>query len=786
VREDAAQSTVIADLRGCVIDAEPGRWGSDGGAGVADVGVEGAVGRACWFEVVGAGADPCRVLLGAPSAPEAFGWVHAIINIAQPAHNVVLFENERRWGGARAAFGPHYLLPGEWRWGDGRGAQLDQETRQLIDKSVGGLDAATPATMEEAGWLLRTVDNADAEGWRYAVTWGDEWQRDPEIPACSMVRRRVWERRERGTAAWTAAAEAREGTKAGSDVLQAYQSVQARLFAQLERAAVGLHGTYGCEVGVVAFDDRGRLREFVSAFGHDGDGKMKSDEEDTRRAMGRVLQRYSEATGTFDGADPSCAHCRQWQQARASESLEQAQRSQMIDLLSMGTTDASENSPHAAQTSPPGSPVQVREDQTGGKPMQARELRALLVPLMRDLGEAHSAAQRTQCLRSFVDMLNLVDDQVDSSDGAGIGGGHSSRSRQLARSTSLLPALEHERLTGLMQCRAVERLVLLRLARGLAVALQHENERAKAASADGDQATGQPDFERVCQEYYREAFTLWDWSDQDLGAALVIAQLPARKVLADGPRLTNTFINGEPLPLFGEVEGTVERQLAWLRSALQMIHSQLLGAFESWAIQNPNSRLPRLSLVQNAELSETLINTKVDMFTDLLEQDEREGSADSDVSLEDHPRLLNDVDVYILKCISQYGDNQFFGKFKQLFHDTPDIIARVPTAGRERRIEIRAAETVSARPSVGRRPVITDFIEVSIERGFCAELCYVPEDLEPVAAMQLRLLQHVEAHAGSQAFTTRGLVEVAPPRLHDAARASTSARAAVEAFHSLR
>ena len=43
---------------------------------------------------------------------------------------------------------------------------------------------------------------------------------------------------------------------------------------------------------------------------------------------------------------------------------------------------------------------------------------------------------------------------------------------------------------------------------------------------------------------------------------------------------------------------------------------------------------------------------------------------------------------YILKCISQYGDNQFYGKFKQLYPDTAEIVTQIPSAGRSRRITI--------------------------------------------------------------------------------------------------
>ena len=53
----------------------------------------------------------------------------------------------------------------------------------------------------------------------------------------------------------------------------------------------------------------------------------------------------------------------------------------------------------------------------------------------------------------------------------------------------------------------------------------------------------------------------------------------------------------------------------------------------------------------------------------------------------------------------------------------------------------------------GRPAVISDFVEISIERTFVAKLCSVADDLLPVGTMELRLLQYVDA-TGSQ-FTTR-------------------------------
>jgi len=159
------------------------------------------------------------------------------------------------------------------------------------------------------------------------------------------------------------------------------------------------------------------------------------------------------------------------------------------------------------------------------------------------------------------------------------------------------------------------------------------------------EAAQRVDYAAALHRHYcgRAMPTIYDWTDHDL-PDMIIAELPARKVLADGPRLTNTFVNGTVMPLFAHLQETpLKRQIEWLRSALVLIHEELARGFALWSAENPNSKLPRVSLVQNTELSETLINTKVDMMQDLVEQ---EGLADdSDTSLEDHPTLLQDVDM---------------------------------------------------------------------------------------------------------------------------------------------
>ena len=128
-----------------------------------------------------------------------------------------------------------------------------------------------------------------------------------------------------------------------------------------------------------------------------------------------------------------------------------------------------------------------------------------------------------------------------------------------------------------------------------------------------------------------------------------------------GPRLTNTFINGTALGLFEEVVEPLARSVAWLRFVLQLIHTELVRAFSRWAQQNPSSRLPRISLLcalqasvfsssrrdircgnalcdrQNTELSESLIETKVDILEDLATATEQEAVADDSDTSCAHP-----------------------------------------------------------------------------------------------------------------------------------------------------
>ena len=254
-------------------------------------------------------------------------------------------------------------------------------------------------------------------------------------------------------------------------------------------------------------------------------------------------------------------------------------------------------------------------------------------------------------------------------------------------------------------------------------------------------------LQRVLRAYNSSSPMLYDWSDEDLGDAMIIARLPSHKVLTDGPRLTNTFLNGVKIGVFDTIEDEMERCTEWLRSALSMIHTALLEAFSDWTRAHPDTRAPRLSLMQRPELSDTLIRTKLDLIIDSAHDD----------SMDDHPRLLSDVDVYILKCISQYGDNQFFGKFRQLFSDTNEIVAQITKDGRTRHISIKARESGEA---IGASSCVTDMIDVTIERTFVAKLCYVPDDLQPIATVPLRLIQHIDVKDGG--FTSSGLLEVSP------------------------
>ena len=88
-----------------------------------------------------------------------------------------------------------------------------------------------------------------------------------------------------------------------------------------------------------------------------------------------------------------------------------------------------------------------------------------------------------------------------------------------------------------------------------------------------------------------------------------------------------------------------------------------------------------------------------------------------------------------------------------------DIVTQIPAAGRNRRIVIgpRPPPELDGSPRTkagsGRPAVISDFVEIVIERTFVAKLCSVAEDLAPVGSMELRLLQYVDATGN--AFTTR-------------------------------
>eukprot|EP01046_Picozoa_sp_COSAG06_P068921 COSAG06_NODE_18559_length_881_cov_1.436061_1_plen_156_part_00 len=88
-----------------------------------------------------------------------------------------------------------------------------------------------------------------------------------------------------------------------------------------------------------------------------------------------------------------------------------------------------------------------------------------------------------------------------------------------------------------------------------------------------------------------------------------------------------------------------------------------------------------------------------------------------------------------------------------------DIVTQIPAAGRNRRIVIgpRPPPELDGSPRTkagsGRPAVISDFVEILIERTFVAKLCSVAEDLAPVGSMEIRLLQYVDATGN--AFTTR-------------------------------
>ena len=54
-------------------------------------------------------------------------------------------------------------------------------------------------------------------------------------------------------------------------------------------------------------------------------------------------------------------------------------------------------------------------------------------------------------------------------------------------------------------------------------------------------------------------------------------------------------------------------------------------------------------------------------------------------------------------------------------------------------------------------------VDVTIERTFVAKLCDVPDDLQPIATVPLRLIQHIDVKDGG--FTSSGHADAHQPYL---------------------
>ena len=285
---DGDDVSLIVELGRCSVEAAPERWPAHPAppsATGADSPTD-ALNSVCWFDIVAAGGS--HTTFGAPSQVEAFRWVAAILRIARGGVQAVdyLYQHERRWGPA-APFGAQYLLPGERQWADFRGAEMDAGTYGLPPALAETAAAAAEQALLDGGWAQSVAAGAttDNEGWAYASNWHATWLPFPigdnvQAPSStnaasrevSMVRRRAWVRR------------ARPGLQAeGTD------DDQIQLMAQLESAAVRLSSGYGCEVGVIVFDDRGRLAQQLAPASADN-------------KLGPVLQRFRCA---FECCDPA-------------------------------------------------------------------------------------------------------------------------------------------------------------------------------------------------------------------------------------------------------------------------------------------------------------------------------------------------------------------------------------------------------------------------------------------------------------------------------------------------
>ena len=313
---------------------------------------------------------------------------------------------------------------------------------------------------------------------------------------------------------------------------------RAELLAELERLALQLHTEHSCEVGVIVLEQRGVVRAFGTADEVVGEDFVETV---TRVAeLEPVLHRYREVTSTFDGADPGCAKCAGWRRSQTASTSEMRKRNSMTELLSVPSAGSSESSPapvraELAAAAAEQAALEAELDAAelaaataagwgDGLARQARGLCRLVEPWLGDLAAAagnHSDSERV--CRVFIDAI--VRGERANGDASDLPTG-------LARGLRITCGY-----------RSANRKRLLALAREVCDAIIAEYASVASANKLGHSLSADRqtvDYAAALSRHYSGvAPTIYDWTDRDL-PDMIIAQLPARKVLADGPRLTNT------------------------------------------------------------------------------------------------------------------------------------------------------------------------------------------------------------------------------------------------------
>ena len=289
---------------------------------------------------------------------------------------------------------------------------------------------------------------------------------------------------------------------------------RSELLAALEASALRLQRDHGCEVGVVVLEARGCVRGYGVVEGSGGAAVAELEP---------VLQRYRELSGTFDGADPGCARCSAWRQERSNTDAEFRKRNSMTDLLSVtiGAPEPPLATPERAQVA---AATEAEAEAAladaaaaaavgwgSGLSRQARGLCRLVEPWLGGLATDRGVEGSASACAAFLSLLERASNPGD--DPAAAQGDE-----------GLWPGAGRG-LAAVSQYRSANRRRLLDLARELGQAIQS----ATAAAVDAP-----PDYARVLRRHYREAATVYDWTDHDL-PDMIIAELPARRVLADGP-----------------------------------------------------------------------------------------------------------------------------------------------------------------------------------------------------------------------------------------------------------